>query len=79
MPKKKVVKTPAPEVVEAPEVVVEEEAPKSKPSKELVFCKVMYRELTPEGTRTGGVASKEFDNVKDAEAFAVEVKGKLVV
>jgi len=74
MPKKKVVKTPAPEVVEAPEVVVEEEAPK----KELVFCKVMYRELTPEGTRTGGVASKEFDNVKDAEAFAIEVKGKLV-
>lgn len=76
MPKKKVVATPTPEVVEAPEVV--EEASKTKPSKELVFCKVLYKELTPEGTRTGGVASKDFDNVKDAEAFAKEVGGKLV-
>jgi nitrous oxide reductase accessory protein NosL len=38
--------------------------------------KVFYKELTSTG-RDGAVASRSFDNEKDAKAFAAKVDGKV--
>ena len=42
------------------------------------FFKVFYRELTPDGTRTGAVSHKIFNKRKDAEKFAESVGERVV-